>query len=273
MQNRKKAPAGMYTAREAIAKIGVPSTNFYKLVKAGTIKSVTLPGRKEAFYPKVEIDRYARVIQSYIDQYNDQTLTFGLAIKEDIPEIRNIVAEAVGGYERTIPQEILEAWIRKNPESIHVLRRGAELIGYISILPLPLDTILDRLAGKLMNRTIPIDDIQPFAPNKTLILYVAEAAAKQSLPNRLRIGGKLMQEAMNFLITLAQQQKTFAQEIYAVGTTPFGIRACRSLGFEELDIPEGTRPDRIPFKLDVTNSKSLLVSKYKKAVESLQISK
>jgi len=273
MQNRKKAPAGMYTAREAIAKIGVPSTNFYKLVKAGTIKGVTLPGRKEAFYSKIEIDRYARAIQSYIDQYNEQTLTFSLAIKEDIPEIRDIVAEAVGGYERTIPQEILEAWIRKNPESIHVLHRGAEIIGYISILPLPLDTIMDRLAGKLMNRTIPIDDIQPFAPNKTLILYIAEAAAKQSLPNRLRIGGKLMEEAMNFLINLAQQQKTIAKEIYAVGTTPFGIRACRSLGFEELNIPEGTRADRIPFKLNIENSQSLLVNRYRKAIESLQITK
>jgi len=82
-----------------------------------------------------------------------------------------------------------------------------------------------------------------------------------------------MEEAMNFLINLAQQQKTIAKEIYAVGTTPFGIRACRSLGFEDLNIPEGTRADRIPFKLNIENSQSLLVNRYRKAIESLQITK
>jgi len=267
MLNRKKAPAGMYTAGEAQQVIGVATSNFYKLVRAGTIRGIKLPGRKEAYYPKVEVDRYARAIHSYLDQFNKQTFHFGLALTEDIPEIRDIVATATGGYEHTIPGDVLEAWIRKNPQTIHVLWKGAEILGYASILALPMETIMARLAGKLLNRTIPIDDIQDFAPGATINLYIAEMAVRldRQKDSLMPLGSRLISETANFLIRLAEQ-KTVFNEIYAVGTTSYGIKLCRSLGFQPLDIPEGTRADRIPFKLDVQTGESHLISKYKKAV-------
>src|SRR5438128_1906249 len=107
MENRKKAPEGFYTAKDAIATIGIPSSSFYHLVKAGTIKGVVLPGRKEAFYPKQAIDRYARAIQAYLEKFSEETMSFSVALAEDIPEIRELVAANCGGMSHTVPQAVM----------------------------------------------------------------------------------------------------------------------------------------------------------------------
>ena len=241
----------------------------YNLVRDKQINKIILPGRKEAVYSKVEVDRLARAMHSYLDQYTDERLRFGLALAEDIPEIRELGAATMGGYQNAFPREILEAWIRKNPETIHILHRGQEIVAYISMLPLPLETIMRRLAGSIAARAIPIDDIQDFSPGKPLTLYVAEAIVKQDMPDRLRIGAKLLSETAEFLISLAQQKIT-VNELYMVATSSFSIRVCESLGCQVLDIPGAVRPDRIPFKLDVWQSKSRLVSDYRKVLESME---
>src|SRR6266567_218855 len=111
----------MYTAKEAITIIGLPVTSFYNYVRAGTIEGVVFPGRKEAYYPKATIDRFARAYHSYAARFNERTLHFGIALAEDIPEIRALVASASGGYDHTVPADIMQAWTRKNPQALHVL--------------------------------------------------------------------------------------------------------------------------------------------------------
>src|SRR5690349_5296449 len=103
MANRKTAPPGFYTAKDAVEKIGIPTTSFYNLVRAGTLKGVVLPGRKEAVYPKIDIDRYARAIKGYIDLYSTEKLYWNVALAEDIPDIRELVASACGGMDHTVP--------------------------------------------------------------------------------------------------------------------------------------------------------------------------
>src|SRR5437016_12490729 len=48
-----------YTAREAITKLGIPKSTFYDLVKANEIPSITVPSRRQVFYPKQRIDELA----------------------------------------------------------------------------------------------------------------------------------------------------------------------------------------------------------------------
>lgn len=265
MQNRKRAPRGMYTAKEAIETIGIPSTSFYSLVNSGTIRKVTPEGRKEGFYSKGEIDLYARNHKAFSEPYQDEKLDFSLALNEDLPGIRELTASVSGGYAHAVPEEVLKAWIRKNPQSVHILRKGGEIVGYISMFPLPPDTLKERLMGRFMNRTIPIDDIQAFTPNTTISLYIAEMAVKHppesikdSEPDpehpdqqaRQR-GAKLIKEAARFIAEL-QRQKTTISQFYAVGTTPFGIAMCRDLGMHPMtDLSEGVRADRVPFELDI----------------------
>jgi hypothetical protein len=272
MPNRKKAPQGMYAAKEAIAVIGIPSTNFYSLVDEGTIKRIVLPDRKEGYYSKSEVDNYARNLKALQQPYNTEKLHFGLALNEDIPAIHALTASVSGGEAHAVPEEVLRAWIRKSPQSVHILRKGTEVVGYISAFSLPEATLDSRLQGRLLNRTIPIDDIMPFAPNTTLSLYIAEMAVKHagaSIKNnepdpdkpdpvaRL-LGARLIRETSRF-INGFQKQSIVVNELYAVGTSPFGIRMCRDIGMTPMDLPEGVRSDRVPFKLDLRQSSQSVI--------------
>src|SRR5579859_681077 len=273
MQNRKKAPDGMYTAREAIAKIGIASTAFYDLVNTGEIRKHLPPGRKEGFYAKSDIDTYASGIQAFREPYASDKVDFSLALTQDIPSIYDLVSSVSGGPNHAVPEDILKAWIRREPQSVHILRKGGEVLGYISMFSLPMETLMARLCGDLWNRHIPIDDIQPFKSNTTISLYIAEIAVKHSPeyiihdepdPNKpdplaRRLGARVIKEAMSFIVRLGNQGTTVS-ELYAVGTSPFGIAKCRELGMEPMALERGVREDRIPFKLDLQSSSgSLLV--------------
>lgn len=267
-RNRKTAPPGFLTAGEARAAIGVPSTTFHNLTRkeGGIIRGVILPGRKEAIYPIADIERYRRSLRAAMDLYRDEdAYDFSIALKDDISEIRSLVASECGGYDHAVPQAVMEAWIRKNPEALHILRKGSEIVGYVSMFPLPLETIMKRLSGEYWNRSIPIDDIQPFIPKISDPLYIAEMVSKKEKenPNPRHIGMRLVIEVAKLLDGWRKENIVF-REIYAVGTSEEGIRVCRSLGMQPAEIPEGTRENRIPFKLDVQhNEKSLLVSEYR----------
>src|SRR5229473_438293 len=272
MPSRKKAPPGMYTAREAIAAIGIPSTNFYSLVGEGTLKKIVLPDRKEGYYSKAEVDNYARNLKALQQPYSTEKLHFGLALNEDTPAIHALTASVSGGEAHAVPEEVLRAWIRKNPQSVHILRKGTEIVGYISAFSLPEATLDLRLRGRLLNRTIPVDDIVSFTPNTTLSLYVAEMAVKHTDafiknnepdpdkpdPVARLLGARLIREATRFINGL-KKQGTIINEVYAVGTSPFGIRMCRDIGMTPIDLPEGVRSDRVPFKIDLRQSNQSVI--------------
>jgi hypothetical protein len=265
MENRKKAPTGTYTAREAIKTIDIPSSAFYSLVKDGTIKKIVPPGRTEGFYAKSEIDNYARNLKAFSTPYTSEKLDFGLALSEDLPAIRSLVAAVSGGLAHAVPEDILKAWIRKNPQSVHILRKSSEIVGYVSMFPLLEDTLIKRLSGQLLNRTIPIDDVQTFSPNTDIKLYIAEMAVKHEPqflkdgepdpdnpdPQARKLGYKLIIETARFISGL-KKQGTVIKELYAVGTTPFGIELSSKLGMQPMNLPLGTKPGRVPFKLEIS---------------------
>src|SRR5260370_42021732 len=155
MPNRKKAPQGMYTAREAIAVIGIPSTNFYSLVDEGTIKRIVLPDRKEGYYSRSEVDNYARNLKAIQQPYTTEKLQFGLALNEDIPAIHALTASVSGGEAHAVPEEVLRAWIRKNPQSAHILPNETEIVEYISAFSLPEATHNLHMRVHFRNGTFP----------------------------------------------------------------------------------------------------------------------
>lgn len=263
--NRKTAPLGFLTAKDAIQAISIPSTTFYDLVRDEVIPGVVLPGKSEAVYPIDKIEQYKRSVRKAMSAYKDpDAYEFGLALKEDIPEIRELVAAESGGWDHTVPQHVMEAWLRRNPEALHILWKGNEIVGYVSMFPLPVETTLKRLSGEYWNRTIPIDDIQPFLPKNGYPLYIAEMVAKQYTDEskmKRSIGSKksgmrLVVEIAKLLIQWPGQGISFS-EIYAVGTSEEGIHICKTLGMKPLDI-EGNRPGRVPFKLEIIRDDSIL---------------
>jgi hypothetical protein len=140
------------------------------------------------------------------------------------------------------------------------------------MFPLVDETLTLRLSGKLFNRELPLDDILPFRSNTAKNLYVAEMAVKHSpelLSNNeptgspdaiaTALGSRLIRETIRFVSGL-KKQKIQIEDLYAVGTSKFGIEMCRKLGMLPMDLPTGVREDRVPFHLKAdSKAKSLIV--------------
>jgi len=257
-KNRKTAPPGFLTAQEAMTAMGVPSTTFYSLVREGIIPNVKLPGRKENVYPLNSVEAYRRSLREAMSPYQStEVYYFGIALREDIPDIQALAASEHGDYEHIVPRDVIEAWMRKNPEALHILSKGTEIVGYVSMFPLPLETIMKRLSGEYQNRTIPIDDIQPFVAKTPYPLYIADIAAKKASdhPDPPHVETQLIAEIAKLLARWAKEGIVF-NDLYAVGTSARKISLCRSLGMQPVDLPEGTGKDHIPFKLDLRQNET-----------------
>ena len=121
---------------------------------------------------------------------------------------------------------------------------------------------MHAMKGKISARAIPLDAIQPFTPSTSLTLYIVETVVKQDLPDRVRVAARLITEIATFLIRLTQQNM-LVEELYAVAVTPYGIRVCRALGFQEMNLPEaGGTAGSIPFQINVKKSQSLAVARW-----------
>src|SRR5438270_7605341 len=73
-----------YTAREARAVLGLNEHTFQTWVKAGKIPRVKLPGMGQHVYPKREIDRKARLLESAMFLDTSKDLEFKAATPREI---------------------------------------------------------------------------------------------------------------------------------------------------------------------------------------------
>ena len=267
-RQRKQSPhKDLCTASEAIKLLGIPQATFYGLVTSEVIHRVTPEGMKEGYYVRDEILNYKRNLAALSEPYKSARLDFGLALNEDIPSIYQLTASVSGGPAHAVPEDVLRAWIRREPRSVHILRKGTEILGYISMFSLEPNTLMARMSGRLLNRSIPVDDIMRFTPGSVISLYVAEMAVRHSegylknnepIPGKhdslaAHLGARLIRETYRFTMSL-KQQSIAVNRLYAVGTSHFGIEMCRALKMKPMSLTEGVREDRVPFEFDLASN-------------------
>ena len=191
----------------------------------------------------------------------DRRIHFGRAQIEDLPALGRLAAGTALGAQRAVPRDVMAAWMRKNPDVLHVLRRSDDIVGYVCVLPLAKETVMHALQGKIAARAIPLDAIAPFSPSTSPILYIVEAVVNQDLPDKARVAARLISEVAQFVIHLTQQDMVI-EELYAVAVTPAGIRVCRALGFQEMHLPGPDDAGRIPFQLQVRAGQSRAIARW-----------
>jgi hypothetical protein len=267
-RRRKQSPhKDLCTASEAIELLGIPQTTFFSLANADILHRVTPEGYREGYYVRDEILNYKRNLAALAEPYKNARLDFGLALNEDIPGIYQITSNVSGGPAHAVPEDVLKSWIRREPQSVHILRKGSEVLAQVSMFALEQNTLMERLSGKLLNRSIPVNDIVRFTPGIEISLYVAEMAVKHTDdylqnnepivgkhdPLAAYLGARLIRETYRFLSSLRTQGITI-KKLYAVGTSQFGIKMCRHLRMTPMDLPTGVREDRVPFEIDLSQS-------------------
>ena len=166
-----------YTAAEVIKKLNIPRSSFYHLMKIGEIpEGIIVPLRKQALYPKKEIDKLveerARVLAEY--EQTPERLKFMLPNREDLVQLVDL--DRLVFHEETLiqPEEQI-ARFAYNPEAIHVLKdtKTDTVLGGITLSPLK-QNILEKLIRLEIDETqVKPEDYLPFEPEKQRIAMLS----------------------------------------------------------------------------------------------------
>ena len=262
MPKTKKAPTGLYTASEAIKKLNMPQATFHHYVKTGKIKKVVPPGRTEGFYERAYIDSMVEANQLFALQYASDPITFGVATTSDIDGIYQVMVSFWGSlYVPSVETRL--SWYQVNPEIDYVVKKNDIVTGYTTILPLKQETMKLLMDGEIGTKDIKPSDILPFVSGMPLECWVA-IAVKPGVYSPEKYGTRLIAGTIRTLKGLAQREVTI-KRLWAKSETPDGIKLCRDLGFEEIDVASNKLPRK--FVLDVDTSNVPFLQEYKKAFQ------
>src|SRR6266700_1650000 len=172
-----------YTAREAIAKLGLSKTEFHRRANQGRIPRVTPPGRKQSVYPKKEIDALARSMNVLFEQY-DRFIFSKSTIAEQEQEM--IIGIRCFGQEFITPLAERIAFQQKSEFTFWSLKVEGRVVGYISMFHFPPDFLDDLLSGRRIEREITLKEVLPIARLKPLDIYIDVLAMDPTIEIDLR---------------------------------------------------------------------------------------
>jgi len=257
--NRMK---NFYTAKEAQERLGMNNNNFHYLVRKGTIKGVTLPGRKHNMYPRTEIDRFAATLRTVMEQYEHERSVFEPATIEDLPTEYQIDMSVFGRRGTTAFEARIER-LKKIPDGNFVLKNAGDVVGYACYYAIEREYMQDLVAGRITS-TIPVDKFLSFEPGQPLDIYIFVIAVKPGYPQEVE-----KHYGLRLIAGVVQQIKQMGEKgvqienLYARSWTTSGIKLCRKLGMHGEEAQN--EPGRWRFSLNVPSSNSLLVQEYKDA--------
>jgi len=259
-KRRHGAPVGYMTSTEAIQKLG---KMLYRHVNEGRVRKIVPEGFKQGYYHIGDVEAILATEQYFSghkpgDYRNHPSSTFALATEEDMPTIFDISARI---FSDPPPLETRLAWLRKNPETFHVLRDQTGMIkGFSSLLPMRRDTLERFIRDEIESEQIAPDDVEMYAPGEVVHLYIMALAIDPSCTTAQKhtYGARLVNGLFSFLFELAQRGVTI-ETITARTYKPDGLRLLRKLGFPQLRSPVA---DKNLFAVRIAESGMPLFIKY-----------
>src|SRR5260370_4404557 len=232
---RSTAPAGFYTAAQAIKRLGMPRSTFYDMVERGQIKKITPPNKTDGFYPKEDVDKMAKAHELFMLQFATDNSKLEVAQEEDIEGIADLGAELFGGS-RASRYNLRSSQYNANPEVFHVLKQGGTVVGYLGIFPLKHEAIEKIMSGMAESRfrteVLNPENIMHFKPRESDEVFLI-IGAKQGLKKSKAYGLRLILGGVNFLETLARRGVVI-KRLYATSRTNEGLGLIKDMRFRQI---------------------------------------
>jgi hypothetical protein len=217
MPQRGKPPEGYYSASTTLRKLGDISDGMLRTyIQRGLIERYVPPGRKQGFYPRNQVDKLARDLESTLYGGTKET-RFRQATSADIEAIIDIDERTFNTpEEEPVPRktylqwskETYLRWIQRNPQTFFILLSANEkIIGFASLLPLKRD-ILDHLVrDKIKWTDISEEDINLFEPGKPLHLYIIALCIDPVIKGAIKetYGARIISGIFRWFLKLAKQ--------------------------------------------------------------------
>lgn len=255
---KQHAPAGFYTAKEAMQRLGLNRNTFYYYVTQGKIKRYVPPLKSEGYYSKREIDQMSTELALYFHTHvEEQTDTeTRVARPEDVPGVCSVL-DSFGWKRASVEQRL--SWYKVNPFIDYVVANAGGIVGYITAVPYKPEPMADMMAGRKRAWHIKPSDILPYQQNKVFDVYVG-IAVRQDAQDHTRYAFRLISGFLSFLEELAAQGITI-RHMYGVSAEEPGQKLSRAIGFVELTPEPG---DLFPrFGIDLQTSDSQFAQRYR----------
>ncbi len=251
-----------YTASEAQKRLGISKSQFFYLVRKGTIKKVTFPGKKQGVYPKPVIDKFAATIKALIEQYEPGASRFEPATFEDLP-IEVEIDMSLYGQKGTTPLQSRVERLQRNPESNFVLRFEGQIVGHVALYPVDRQYLQKLLHNQVSG--IPAEMVLPWLIDAPLDVFISIISVRPgfTLDVAKHFGLRLIAGAISFLKELGERGVVI-ENIYCTSRTEMGIHLANKLGMVGEEFPE--EPGRWRFHLSVEASDNLLIGEYKEGL-------
>ena len=254
-----------YTAAEARSVLGLDEEAFQYWGRTGRIKRVYLPGRKQAVYPKKEINYIAGKVEAAILTENASGLTYRKVTIDDLDhEIE--LAQLVFGARAGIPDMInrRKAYMQVNEDTTYHLYDGDHLAAYINIFPFDQIAINDFKDGT-RGWFLGTDHLEQFKPGKPLQCIIIDMATTPTVPPARRSTyAQLRIEGFGKTLEIMASNGVEVSKLYAASNTASGIRILRHAGFQEI---KNLGNERYIFELDIQSSPSKILLGYKEILQ------
>jgi hypothetical protein len=186
----------------------------------------------------------------------------------DMPEAVNVAASFFNNH-LTIPLETRISWLQKKPDIDYLVKQDGRIYGYLSLVPMKLETIEDLLTAKRFARDLTADDILIYEPNTPIDIYgmgigIVPAVSKTQ---KREFGAELIKGGFNVIADLGKRG-IIIRSIRAHSSTPDGIRLMRHLGLTQT---VASIPGMQDFYINVAESGLTFIMKYKENLRTWQL--
>lgn len=267
MAKTAKAPSGFYTASEAMKILGLASSSFYDYIKAGKLKRVVPPGRKDGYYPKSQVDAIIKARELFVLEYATDEAIFEKAQEEDIKGMTDLSIELFG-RSGTATYETRLAQYHANPDIFYILRQDDLIVGYLGFFPLKQEAIDKIMSGVeesfFRTELLTPTNITPFKPGEADNIFLL-IGVRQNLKKSKIYGARVINGGIEVLEHFARKG-IIVKHLYATSRTQDGIRLCKGLGFKQVT-PAFEEDDLLRFRLDLETTESHLFKKYQRIVK------
>src|SRR5258708_18149837 len=133
------------------------------------------------------------------------------------------IADAVFGGVNTIPVEKRVEWLKKNPDIDYLLKQDGQFVGYITLVPLALETIEDLLLKRRLAKELTGDDILAYVPGQAVNLYCMAIGARPGVSKgqKREWGAALLRGTQDVLADLGRRGVVL-RSLRAHSSTPDG---------------------------------------------------
>ena len=276
---KTKAPSGYYTAKEAMDRLNMGSSTFYKFVKDHSIEREIPPNKKEGFYKKSIIDQIAQQNALFVLTHSIEPVTFHrVENDEDIKGIVDLCISIYGQGGTPNFDARREIW-EVNPEVYYIVKQEGIVSGYASLIefdaeaiailmgPTPKQRHISSAGAGVYSITGP-EHVMPFIEGKPIDhLFISLGVRPGFTTTEQRTYSfVLLRGIVDALISFAQRGMPVKQ-LYATSERIEGIRLARKFGMKEIRYQGDSL---LRYEMDVAHSNNILLRPYRKVLAEYQ---